>query len=485
MSAVVSDAEFRPRAGDGRAPDVFQVGRWIPMKEYPEDEAVDFAIVGTGCGGARARRAPGRGRIFRRRLRCRRLLPSARGLRLRRARAGKALLARRPDFRRQMIRSNSAPTIPARPSAGRPSISRWSRSGSGPEWFKSRSLLGYGHDWPVDWREMWHYYAQAEKDMSISGPVRYPWGPKRGRYPFREHELSASALVLAHGAEALGVEVGSDPDRHAFGAARQGPSLRLPRLLQDRLRHQRQAVHAGDLCPARAAGRGGDPRPRHGRPRGDRQGRARHRRALPSQRQVALPEGEERRRRRLFDRDAAAPAQFGLPRHPDGLGNSSGLVGKGLMAHTNNAVWGIMEEEIRWYKGPPSLAVCEHWNYEDRGKDFQGGYAFMSQGPAADRLRHHPGHQRGPLRRGTAELDGALQPHGRAQDRRRDDAAGRQLASSSRTRRTRSVCRFPKVTFSLCDNDKRLAAHAEDFLNRHASRRRCRATCSPPRARRI
>ena len=28
-----------------------------------------------------------------------------------------------------------------------------------PEWFKSRSLLGYGADWPLDWREMWRYYA--------------------------------------------------------------------------------------------------------------------------------------------------------------------------------------------------------------------------------------------------------------------------------------------------------------------------------------
>jgi choline dehydrogenase-like flavoprotein len=27
------------------------------------------------------------------------------------------------------------------------------------------------------------------------------------------------------------------------------------------------------------------------------------------------------------------------------------------------------------------MAVCEHWNYVDEGKDFAGGYAFMSQGP--------------------------------------------------------------------------------------------------------
>ena len=27
------------------------------------------------------------------------------------------------------------------------------------------------------------------------------------------------------------------------------------------------------------------------------------------------------------------------------------------------------------------MAVTEHWNYDDSGKDFHGGYAFMSQGP--------------------------------------------------------------------------------------------------------
>ena len=32
-------------------------------------------------------------------------------------------------------------------------------------------------------------------------------------------------------------------------------------------------------------------------------------------------------------------------------------------------------------KGPPSLAITEHWNYADAGKDFFGGYAYMSQGP--------------------------------------------------------------------------------------------------------
>ena len=35
---------------------------------------------------------------------------------------------------------------------------------------------------------------------------------------------------------------------------------------------------------------------------------------------------------------------------------------------------------MRWYKGPPSLAITEHWNYDDN-KDFHGGYCWMGQGP--------------------------------------------------------------------------------------------------------
>ncbi len=46
-----SDAFERPRAANGRAPDVFAEGGWIPMNQYRDADEVDFAIVGTGAGG--------------------------------------------------------------------------------------------------------------------------------------------------------------------------------------------------------------------------------------------------------------------------------------------------------------------------------------------------------------------------------------------------------------------------------------------------
>jgi choline dehydrogenase-like flavoprotein len=40
-----------PRAVDGRAPDVFRRGGWVPTRCFSDADEVDFAIVGTGAGG--------------------------------------------------------------------------------------------------------------------------------------------------------------------------------------------------------------------------------------------------------------------------------------------------------------------------------------------------------------------------------------------------------------------------------------------------
>ncbi len=67
-------------------------------------------------------------------------------------------------------------------------------------------------------------------------------------------------------------------------------------------------------------------------------------------------------------------------RFPHGLANSSVLVGRNLTTQSNQAVLGTMREEVRWNRGPPSLSITEHWNYDDRN-DFHGGYCWMAQGP--------------------------------------------------------------------------------------------------------
>ena len=47
-----SDPFAAPRAAHGRAPNVFRSGEWIPMRQFPDGEEVDFVVIGTGAGGA-------------------------------------------------------------------------------------------------------------------------------------------------------------------------------------------------------------------------------------------------------------------------------------------------------------------------------------------------------------------------------------------------------------------------------------------------
>ena len=163
----------------------------MPMREYRDDETVDFAIVGTGAGGGT--------------LACRR---AEKGFSVVALDAGPYF---RPmeDFASDETAQNQLYWMDPRIVDGDTPLTMGGKnSGKAvggstvhfamvslrfrPEWFKSRTLLGYGADWPIDWREMWDYYGQAERALSISGPVSYPWGPKRPRYPYRSHPVNAS-----------------------------------------------------------------------------------------------------------------------------------------------------------------------------------------------------------------------------------------------------------------------------------------------------
>jgi choline dehydrogenase-like flavoprotein len=148
---------------------------------------------------------------------------------------------------------------------------------------------------------------------------------------------------------------------------------------------------------------------------------------------------------------------------PDGLANSSGLVGKCFMVHSNHAVWGEMDEEIRWYKAPPSLAVCEHWNYCD-DKDFFGGYAFMSQGPLP--IDHA---------RSVVANKGLWGMDLRREMTKYNHMAGFKIVGETMPREENRVeltdeqdqygLPIPRTIFGFCDNDKRLYEHSLDYMS--------------------
>lgn len=459
---MTDDGFEAPRAIGGRAPDVFRPGGWVPMRQHRDDDAVDFAIVGTGAGGGT--------------------------LACRLAEAGFSVVAFdagpywRPleDFAsdeahqaklywrdNRIVDGDDPLTLGANNSGcavgGSTVHFAMVSLRFRPEWFKARTKLGYGVDWPLDWREMWRYYDEVEDALKIAGPIRYPWGPKRRRYPYRAHELNTAALLLARSAEAMGIAWSPTP--LATLSAPRGkahPCVYRGFCVVGCATNAKQSVLVTWLPRALKAGAeirdlsmvGRIATDGRGRVTGveyHRQGRWRFQRA----RNIVVAGYAIETPRLLL---ASADARF-----PDGLANSSGLVGRNLMVQANQAVFGTVEEEVRWYKGPPSLAITEHWNYDD-DKDFFGGYCYMSQGPLpqvwaksvalgrglwgdaliAEMAKYN--HQVG------LKIVGEVLP---------DERNRVTLAEE----RDRYGLRIPRITFSYGRNDRKLIDHALGFMD--------------------
>ena len=451
-----------PRAIDGRAPDVFRHGKWVPMRCHDDSDEVDFAIVGTGAGGGT--------------------------LACKLAEAGFSVVAFdagpfwRPleDFASDETEQEKLYWTDERISGGGDPVELGiNNSGRGvggstvhftmvslrfrPEWFKARSRLGYARDWPIDWQDIEPYYREVEEALKIAGPVRYPWGPPRRRYPYRPHPVNAAGLVLARGAEKLGIKWAATPLATLSaprglahpcvyrGFCRIGCSTNakqsvlvtwIPRALK-------ASAEIRDLSMVSRIEMGND-----GRATGltyHRQGEWRFQRA----RHVVVA-GYAIETPRLLLNSATT-------RFPNGLANGNGLVGTHLMVHSGPNVWATMDEEIRWYKAPPSLALSEHWNYCDEGKDFDGGYAFMSQGPLAEEWSSIVSSNKGlwgmDLRRemlrynhmAGLEIVGEVmpRPENRVELADEEDQFG---------------LKIPRMVFSYCDNDKKLQRHAVNFM---------------------
>ena len=451
-----------PRARDGRAPDVYTPGGWVPMAGFRDHEPVDFAIVGAGAGGATlaAKLAEAGFSVV--------VFDAGPFWRPLEEFASDELAQQKLYWRDPRITGGDDPIELAGNNSGRgvggstvhfAMISLRFR----PERMKTASTLGYGVDWPIAYDELAPYYREAERALRVSGPVRYPWGPPRGAYPYRPHEINASGLVLGRAAEKLGVKWCATPL-----ATVSAPRGRSPPCVYRGFCVVGCATNAKQSALVvwipRALAAGAEVRDlamvtrvevgRDGLAAGVhylREGAARFQKA----RNVVVA-GYAIETPRLLLNSAC-------PQFPDGLANSSGLVGAYLMTHASPGVWATFEEEVRWYKGPPNMAVCEHWNYADKGKPTPGGYSFMSQGPLpvtwAQTVASTKGLWGPALREEMAKYNhmAGLGPvmETEPQARNRVELADETDAYG---------LKIPQVLFSYSDNDKALRAHALDYL---------------------
>ena len=69
------------------------------------------------------------------------------------------------------------------------------------------------------------------------------------------------------------------------------------------------------------------------------------------------------------------------PGFENGLANSSGTVGRYLMAQAGNVVLGRFDQPVRMYKAPPAHALTEEFYETDPKHDFARGFAIQTVGP--------------------------------------------------------------------------------------------------------
>ena len=330
--------------------------------------------------------------------------------------------------------------------------------------FRSKSEDGVGEDWPIDYETLEPYFALNDRMMGVSGLAGDP------AYPYHEPPLPPLPLgkagnTLASGFEKLGwhwwpsdsailsqeyegreacINLGPCMTGCAQGAKASTDITYWPVA-------QRKGVQVRTGCRVREITVGAD--------------------GMADGVLYYDPEGQLREQK--AEMVVLACNGIGTPRlllnskssqHPNGLANSSGLVGKNLMLHPYAAITGIFDEPLHGRRGPIG---CSFWSHEfyrtDRSRGFVRGYSFEAirgLGPATTALSgmvqgvvswgkdHHPTFDR--LYNHSTSLvaiteDQAEETNTVTLDPELTDAHG---------------IPAPKVTYRLSENSRKMLAHA-------------------------
>ena len=249
--------------------------------------------------------------------------------------------------------------------------------------FRERALLGAIPgttfvDWPIDYAELEPYYTKVDWEIGVSGLAgASPFDPPRSRpYPMPPLPVKSSGVLLERGARKLGLHpfpapmaITSVPYRGrnacahcgfciGFGCEVTAKSSTLFNMIPE--------AEATGRCEVR-------PLSYVSRVETDAKGRATgvayfdkdKREHFQKARAVVLcANGAETARLLLMSAS---------PKHPDGLANSSGMVGRNLMFNTYSQVHAIFEHELNEYKSVQVTRVVHDFYDHDPKRGFYGG----------------------------------------------------------------------------------------------------------------
>lgn len=259
-----------------------------------------------------------------------------------------------------------------------------------PSDFRVYAEDGVGADWPISYWDLKPYYELLERELPVAGPAYFPWGDPHG-HPYGPHPLGGVGDVLVRGCTKLGIRTvaggpvailsasrGDRPHCIYRGFCLQG--CKVGAKASSLITHVPDAIAHGAEVRAhsmafritlRSDGRV------HGVSYYDREGKEHFQRA-----HAVIVAGYSIETPRLLLNSAC-------PGHSRGLANSSGTLGRFLMAQAGNVIAGRFDELIRMYKSPPAHALSEEFYETDHKRGFVRGFAIQTVAPLPISFARH------------------------------------------------------------------------------------------------
>ena len=249
--------------------------------------------------------------------------------------------------------------------------------------FNERSVLGAipgtaFADWPISYDELEPYYTKVDWEVGISGLANAtPFDPPRSKpYPMPPMPVKSSGVLLERGARKLGLHpypspmaIASQPYRGrpacincgfcmGFGCEAQAKSTALYTMIPE--------AEATGLCEVRTASYvyHVETNPK-GRATGVHYFDAEKRSHFQPARAVVVSANGAESARLLLNSTSN--------RFPQGLANSSGMVGKHLMFNQGANVHAVFEHELNEYKSAQVTRVVHDFYMADPKRGFYGG----------------------------------------------------------------------------------------------------------------
>ncbi|MEM8659294.1 MAG: GMC family oxidoreductase [Pseudomonadota bacterium] len=247
--------------------------------------------------------------------------------------------------------------------------------------FKTKSLYDQGLDWPLEYGDLRPYYDRVQDEVGMSGDASAEiWRPPGANYPMPPVAVFAQGKAIQKGFEALDMNVAP-----------------IPVAVNSRPYKGRMACIYDGWCDA-GCPIGALANPLVTYLSWAREGGAELRNDAVVTR--VLHDSSGRKATGVMYRDANGEEQIAnasivvlaaftvqnarlllasaSDKHPKGLANSNDHVGRYLMTHPSNSVYGLFEEETMPYMGLTGGQLMCHDRYKDRYKgDAYGAYQWL------------------------------------------------------------------------------------------------------------